>query len=61
MDHTDIHAQAYLFISDQEVQNAAQMMLNLRGINLSDFLNEGSDELPDEIQRAIFTQANKAR
>ena len=57
MDHTDIHAQAYLFISDQEVQNAAQMMLNLRGINLSDFLNEGSDE----IRRAIFTEANKGR
>ena len=55
--HTDIHAKASLFISDQEVQNAAQMMLNLRGINLSDFLNEGSDL----IQRAMYTEANRAR
>ena len=41
--HTDIHAQASLFISDQKVQNAAQMMFNLNDINHSDFLNEESD------------------
>ena len=35
----------------------AQIMLNLRGINLSDFLNEGSDL----IQRAMYTEANRAR
>ncbi len=57
MDHTDIHAQAYLFISDQEVQNSAQLMLNLSGQDLSYFLNEASDE----IRRANYTEANKAR
>ncbi len=35
----------------------AQMMLNLSGMNLSDFLNEGSDL----IRRAMHTEANRAR
>ena len=56
-DHTAIHAQPSLFISDEEVQNAAKLMLSLSAMNLSDFLNEGSDE----IRRAIFTEANKGR
>jgi hypothetical protein len=56
-DHAEIHVQASLLFSDQEVQNAAQFMLNLSGLNLSYFLNEGSDE----IRRANFTEANKAR
>ena len=56
-DHAEIHVQASLLFSDQEVQNAAQFMLNLSGLNLSYFLNEASDE----IRRANYTKANKAR
>ena len=56
-DHAEIHVQASLLFSDQEVQNAAQFMLNLSGLHLSYFLNEASDE----IRRANYTKANKAR
>ena len=56
-DHADIHVQASLLFSDQEVQNSAQLMLNLSGQDLSYFLNEASDE----IRRANYTKANKAR
>jgi len=56
-DHTEIHVLASIFISDQEVQTAAQLMLNLSAMKPSDFLNEGSDE----ILKANFNEANKAR
>jgi hypothetical protein len=56
-DHTKIHVQASVFISDREVQNAAKMMLDLSAMKPSDFLNEGSDE----IRMANFTEANKGR
>jgi hypothetical protein len=56
-DHADIHVQASLLFSDQEVQNSAQLMLNLSGQDLSYFLNEASDE----IRRANHTEANNAR
>ena len=55
--HADIHVQASLLFSDQEVQNSAQFMLNLSGQDISYFLNEASDE----IQRANHTEANNAR
>ena len=56
-DHAEIHVQASLLFSDQEVQNSAQFMLNLSGQDISYFLNEASDE----IRRANHTEANNAR
>ena len=55
--HADIHVQASLLFSDQEVQNSAKLMLNLSGQDLFYFLNEASDE----IRRANHTEANNAR
>jgi len=56
-DHADIHIQVSLFISDREVQNAAQMMINLSTLKLSDFLSEDSYE----IRRAMYNETNSAR
>ena len=56
-DHADIHIQVSLFISDREVQDGAQLMINVSTLKISDFLSEDSDE----IRRAMYNETNSAR